>query len=115
MQDHRNETIICKQEDKINTIATSVTETNGEIKSLNLRINGALEKIAAHMTEGEGYRKLIVGTAISLVLSILGGIVTVATLSYHLGSYTRQIAVNTDRLNEIESDHKNHFYTKEMK
>lgn len=112
-QDHRDPIIICKQEEKINEISENVIETKGEIKSLNLRINGALEKIANHMTEGEGYRRLIVGTAISLVLSILGGIVTVVTLAYHLGAYTRQISVNTERLNIVEQDHKDHFYTKE--
>ena len=105
-QDHRDPVIICTQEDKINEMHTDVVEIKGDVKKLDLRINGSLEKISDHITEGRSWRQLIVGIAVSLVLTILGGIYTAFTISYNLGNYTKQIAVNTNRLDVIEEEHR---------
>jgi hypothetical protein len=103
-QDHRDSVIICKQEEKINDIFIDITEINGSLKALNLRINGVLDKIATHMVEGESYRRLIVGTAVSLVIAILGGIGTAGTIAYNLGQYTQQILTNSERLRKLENN-----------
>ena len=107
VQDHRDPVIICKQEDKINEIAVNIAEVNGCLKNLDTRINGSMDRIAHHMTEGEGYRKLIIGTAVSLILSILGGVSTTwivtSQLGYTMGRFANQIEVNTKRLDKAEA------------
>ena len=109
MQDHRDPIVICKQEDKINEIAVNIAEIKGDVKSLDQRINGSMDKIASHLTEGEGYRKLIIGTAVSLILAILGGVSTTwivtSQLGYTMGKYAQQIEVNTKRIDKSEAFH----------
>lgn len=102
VQDHREGTIICKQETAIKDISEAVIRTEGAVQRLDLRINGTLEKMAVHVEDSSYWRRFIVGVAISLVISILGGIVTVFSLSYNLGQYTSQIQVNTERIHSIE-------------
>lgn len=101
-QDHTSPVIICKQEKEIKDMSLGITEIKGDVKLLNNRINGSMEKIASHMQEGEGYRRLLITTAVSLVLAIIGGAVTAGSICYNLGQYTQQIAVNTKRLEVIE-------------
>ena len=105
IQDHRDPIIICKQEAKINEIWDCVTEQRGETKALNLRINGSLDKMAVHVEDSTYWRRFIMATAISLVISILGGAAALFSLSYNLGEYTRQIKVNTQRLDVMETFH----------
>ena len=109
MQDHRDPIVICKQEDKINQISVDIAEVNGCIKNLDTRINGSMDRIANHMNEGEGYRKLIIGTAVSLILAILGGVSTTwivtSQLGYTMGRFANQIEVNTKRLDKAEAIH----------
>lgn len=103
------EHIICKKEKEINEISVGIAEIKGDVKTLNTRINGSMEKIASHMTEGEGYRRLIIGTALSLVLTILGGVtatwVITSQLGYTMGQFANQIKVNTGRLDKVEAFH----------
>jgi len=105
VQDHRDPIIICKQEEKIHQIWDEVSELRGEAKALNLRINGSLDKMAIHVEESAYWRRFVVGVAISLVISLLGGAAALFTLSYSLGEFTRQIKVNTGRLDVIETFH----------
>jgi hypothetical protein len=102
-QDHRPPVIICKQEEKIHNISDTIIRVEGKVEKLDLRINGSLEKIGEHIADGSWYRKLIITTAISLVLSVIGGIFTAAMIAYRLGQYTNQIAINTGRLTNLES------------
>jgi hypothetical protein len=99
----------CRYEPKITEMGENIIEVKGKVDTLNVRINGALEKIATHMTEGEGYRKLIIGTAITLVLSIIGGVgttwVVTSQLGFTMGKFANQIQVNTGRLDKIEAYH----------
>ena len=108
IQDHtkRDVLIICKQEEKIDEIATTINRIESSIQRLDMRINGTLEKMGTHVEDSIYWRRFIVGVAISLVLSIVGGSIALFNLSYNLGAYTRQIVVNTDRLKIIEEDHK---------
>ena len=103
VQDHNNPIIICKQEDKIDKICDTLIRTEGTIDRLDLRINGTLEKMAGHVEDSDYWRKFIVGVAVSLVVAILGGIVTISTIAYNLGEYTKQIKINTERLQYIEN------------
>ncbi len=105
VHDHRDPIIICKQEEKINEMSLNVTEIKGDVKNLHLRINGSLEKMAIHVEDSTYWRRFIVGVAISLVVSILGGTAALYQLSYSLGEYTRQIKVNTVRLDKVEAFH----------
>jgi hypothetical protein len=105
VQDHRSPIIICKQEEKINDISDAVHRTEGAVERLDLRINGTLEKMAVHVEDSTYWRRFIMGVAISLVVSIVGGATALFSLSYNLGEYTRQIKVNTDRLDKIEYFH----------
>ena len=104
MADHRDEIIICKQEDNIRLIVVGISDMRGEVNLLNNRINGSMDKIAAHVEEGVGYRKLILGTALSLIMAILGGIVTTwivtSQLGYTMGQFAKQIQVNTEWIAE---------------
>jgi len=104
VDDHRY--VVCKQEDSIRTISDTMIRTESKIEKLDMRLNGAFEKMAVHVEDSTYWRRFIVGTAISLVIAILGGIITAATIAYNLGQYTRQITVNTIRIAEIEEDHK---------
>ena len=106
MQDHRDVLVICKQEEKINDISDSVHRTESAVQRLDMRINGTLEKMGTHVEDSNYWRRFIMGVAVSLVLSIIGGGIALFNLSYNLGTYTRQIMVNTDRLRTIEDDHK---------
>ena len=106
MQDHRNGNVICKQEDKINLICDTMIRTEGRLEKLDLRINGSLEKMAVHFEDSTYWRRFIMGVAVSLVVSIMGGILTVALVAYNLGEYTRQIKTNTVRIDVIEDCHK---------
>jgi len=108
IQDHtkRDVLIICKQEEKIDEIATTINRIESSIQRLDMRINGTLEKMGTHVEDSTYWRRFIVGVAISLVLSIVGGAVALFNLSYNLGAYTRQITVNTGRLQILESYHR---------
>lgn len=101
------EHIICNKEKDIQAISIDVSEVKGDVKALGIRINGSLDKIATHIMEGDNWRKLIVGTAISLILAIIGGVSTTwivtSNLSFNLGTYAKQIMVNTERLSNIEA------------
>lgn len=108
-QNHNDPLIICKQEDKINVIADSMIRTEGALEKLDLRINGTLEKMAIHVEDSTYWRRFIVGVAISLVCSILGGIATVSVLSYNLGQYTKQIAINTLSIGEVKTEFTKHM------
>ena len=102
VQDHNSPIIICKQEDRVTNMYESMIRTEGTIDRLDARINGTLEKMALHVEDSDYWRRFIVGTAVGLVISILGGIVTISSIAYNLGEYTKQIRVNTDRLEHIE-------------
>lgn len=103
------EHIICKKEKEISDIAIGIVEIKGDVKHLNTRINGSMDKIALHVADGDKYRRLIIGTAISLVLTIIGGISTTwlitSQLGYTLGKYANQIEMDATRLNKIEEFH----------
>ena len=100
VQDHTF--IICKQEDSIKLISDSVIKIDGKLEKIDLRINGTLEKMAVHVEDSVYWRRFIVGVAISLVIAIIGGITTASTIAYNLGQYTRQIIINTGRLEKLE-------------
>jgi uncharacterized membrane protein (Fun14 family) len=106
IQDHRDVLLICKQEDKINAIFDAIHRTEASVERLDMRINGTLEKMSGHVEDSVYWRRFIMGVAVSLVLSIIGGCVALFSLSYNLGQYTRQITINTDRLDEMEKEHK---------
>jgi hypothetical protein len=108
VQDHREPIIICKQEDKINDMSDAVHRTEAAIGRLDMRINGTLEKMSTHVEDSTYWRRFIVGVAISLVISILGGACALFNLSYSLGTYTRQITIDTERLAVIEQEHRDH-------
>jgi len=50
-----------------------------------------MTKIAAYVEQGVWYRKLVIGTALSLVLSIGGTIYTMMKISYGTGQYIQKI------------------------
>ena len=91
----------CIHEDDFKKMAVEVAEIKGDVKLLNSRINGSLEKIASHMEEGVWYRRLVIGTAISLVLSIMGGIYTASSISATLGRYMERVDINTERWSKL--------------
>lgn len=107
IHNHGDPIIICKQEDKINEMSEGIVRVEGTISKLDMRINGSMDKIARHMQEGDWYRKLVIGTAISLALSIFGGIITTLTVSssiaYQVGQYAKEITVNTSKIENIEN------------
>jgi hypothetical protein len=106
VQDHRDPLIICKQEKKIQDMSDGIIRIEGSISKLDLRINGTLEKMANHVEASEFWRRFIMTTAVSLVISIIGGAFALWQLAYNLGQYTKQITVNTDRFNIIEEEHR---------
>jgi hypothetical protein len=91
----------CIHEDDFKKMAVEVAEIKGDVKLLNARINGSLEKIASHMEEGIWYRRLVIGTAVSLILSIMGGIYTASTISATLGRYMERVDINTERWRKL--------------
>jgi hypothetical protein len=94
----------CKFEEKIIETAEGVIRIEGDVKNLNTRINGSLEKIAAHVEEGTWYRRLIITIGIGLITTVIGGIYTATTISYNLGQYSRQITINTEKLHDMEQN-----------
>jgi hypothetical protein len=105
VQDHRSPIIICKQEGKIDTICDTLHRVDTSISKLDMRINGSLDKMAIHVEDSIYWRRFIMGVAISLVVSIVGGATALFSLSYNLGQYTKMIQVNTGRLDKIEGFH----------
>ena len=106
VQDHRNPIIVCKQEDSIKVIEKAALKTESLITALDLRINGTLEKMTTHVADSTYWRRFIMGVAISLVMSMLGGAIALFSLSYNLGLYTKQILINTTRIDLIEEVHR---------
>jgi hypothetical protein len=108
IQDHTLPIVICKYEDSIKSLYETGIRTEASIKALDLRINGTLEKMTEHVNDSAWWRNFIMGTAITMVLSLLGWIVTAwittSSLSYNLGQYSKQIQINTGRLSLIEED-----------
>ena len=89
-------------DNNVSSLRVDIAGVKGDIKNLDTRINGSLEKISSHITEGTWYRRLIIGTALSLVTTIIGGIYTASQISFSLCQYANQIEVNTGKLHELE-------------
>lgn len=105
VQNHNDIFVICKQEENIVSIKDAIHRTESAIIKLDMRINGSLEKMSIHIEDSIYWRRFIVGVAVSLVLSIVGGAWALFSLSYNLGTYTKQIVVNTGRLDNLEEIH----------
>lgn len=58
-----------------------------------------MTKIAAYVEQGVWYRKLVIGTAVSLAVSIFGGIYTSMQITYATGQYVQQIK---DLVNNVD-------------
>ena len=82
---------------------SSLEVIKGDVKVLSTRINGSLDKIGSFMESGLWYRRLIITTAVSLVLTILGGIFTASSISYYVGGTFKQVQINTKRLDLLET------------
>ena len=103
------EHIICTKEKEIGIISDAVIRTEGALERLDLRINGTLEKMAAHVEDSTYWRRFIVGVAISLIISILGFAVTSWAISYNLGQYAEKIISVTKQSEENELDLRHHI------
>jgi PIN domain nuclease of toxin-antitoxin system len=101
VQDHRDPVIICKQENKIVDMSDGIIRIEGRIEKLDLRINGTLEKMANHVEDSEFWRRFIMGTAVSLVISILSGAYALWFLTYNIGQYTKQIQMDAAYISEM--------------
>ena len=82
----------CLHETEFKQLAVDVAEIKGNLKTLDIRINGSLEKINAFMESGKMWRMAILGMALTIV-----GWVFLA------GSAWKQIEINTNRLNKLEA------------
>ena len=79
-------------------LVKSVAIIETTIVNLDKRINGSLKSIEKHMDEGIRWRIAIVGVGVTLLVQFMGFIV-VGT------RFTKQIEVNTCRLDTLESLH----------
>lgn len=85
----------CHYEDKIMEIREDVIEVKGDVKHLNARINGALDKITSHIEEGEFWRGLVAKIGITLIIAVIGWIFTAGAITFHLGKVIKQVEINT--------------------
>ena len=81
-----------------------LTQNSGKMDALNTRINGSFEKIASFIESGVWWRRAIIGVVITIVLQATGGLIVAVQLGSSYGKNQRQIEVNTQRLNVIESN-----------
>jgi len=68
------------------------------IDSLDKKINGSMDAIRAHIEQGWQWRGLIISTIIGLIVQLV-------SFSYLYGMASRQIEINTKRLDRIEEHH----------
>ena len=91
IHDHRNPAIICCQEDDIKELRKELSNLAKDMSMVSVWIE-----------QSKSYRKLVVGTAISLAISILGGIYTAGQITFYLGQYANQIKIDTERISQME-------------
>lgn len=92
----------CRLEEAVMQASKDIVELRGEVKTLNVRINGSLDKISNFMESGIWWRRTIVGVVITVLLQATGGFVVATQLAESFGQNKRQIDVNTHRLDVLE-------------
>ena len=84
-------------------VGVEIAELRGDIKALNVRINGSLDKMATFMESGIWWRRAIIGVVFTIILQATGGLIVATRLAESYGQNHRQIDVNSGRLDVIES------------
>ena len=82
----------CTRHEQMMETIHKIDKTTGE---LAIRINGSIDDIEHHMTMSSAWRMTIVGIIVSIVIQVV-------TFSYLWGQASRQIAINTSRLDVLE-------------
>lgn len=76
-------------------MANDVAVTKSTLINLDKRINGSLLAIEKHINEGKGWRTTIAGLAVAVGIQIL-------SFAYLYGNLSKQVQVNTIKLDKIE-------------
>lgn len=84
-------------------IATMKTAIQGDIKRLDTRINGSLNKISEFMESGKAWRVAIASIAVTVLLQVIGGI-------FVFGGLYKQVNINDQRLNTMEQVYRQEHY-----
>jgi hypothetical protein len=63
--------------------------------ALSVKVNGSINDIERHMESGSAWRTAIVGVMVSIAIQII-------VFAYLWGQASRQIAINTNRLDALE-------------
>ena len=92
-----------KREDRF---AEDISIIKGDIKNLNTRINGSLDKMLSFMESGKNWRRVVVLIALALFAQICTIAYTVLAFNKTYGMNQRQIEINTKRLDVLEIDNK---------
>ena len=90
-------------EEKDNVLLKELTEIKGNIKALDGRINGSLDKINNYMDSGKAWRKTIVILALALLAQICTVVYMTVEFNKNYGQNERQININTKRLDILEN------------
>ena len=90
---------VCPQHEKLIEVVHNIDKVT---TALSVRINGSINDIEHHMEVGAAWRIAIVGVIISIVLQII-------TFSYLWGSASKQISINTERLNILENTERERY------
>jgi hypothetical protein len=85
--------------EEISSIKTDIAVIKTDMKNLDKRVNGSITEIEKHIEHGKSWRLAIVGIVISVVIQI-------TTFAYLWGQASRQIVINTGRLDVIEGLHR---------
>lgn len=80
---------------RITSLPEDLAFIKGEIKNLHLRINGNLDKFNSFMSSGTWWRGAIIGVIFTIIVSVV-------TFASNFGSTSKQISINTQRLDVIE-------------
>jgi len=80
--------------EKLARTAEDVVEIKGNLKLLDARINGSLDKMSSFMESGIWWRRTIIGIVITIILQATGGFVVATNLASGYGQNVRQIQVN---------------------
>jgi len=83
----------CPEHDKLIETIHKIDKTTTE---LSVRINGSIHDIEHHIRAGQSWRLAIVGVVVSVIIQVIG-------FAYLWGQASKQISINTGRLDVIEN------------
>jgi hypothetical protein len=83
----------CRFEDRIIGMALDMESTKVVVQSVDKRINGVFQRIGEHINEGIGWRRVIVGVVLTMLIQL-------GTFIWFLATLNETVKYNTKAINK---------------